>query len=349
MAWWDRLNQMRWPAHLLRALDRFTSRLGTQFAAGVAYYSILALVPGVMLAFSGLGLTLTVIQPHTIPDLEAWIESNITIADPAVQSQVGEVLDMIVETVNRALGDWAAIGVIGLLISLWLGATWVSTLKRAIRVQLREETGYPRRRRAWVVDMLVNVGVFLVMLMAVAIIFLLLPATSLVGEDIRSALHLPNWFWSMVLSLLITLGVGSALFWMLFRIFSPSHIRRRVLWYGSLLGASGLIVLQWVATLAIRLLSHNLTAILFGPLIVVMLFLNIFATWVLFVAAWIGTFDPPAAPAKKQEPDLAAVAEEFNHEAADATSGKPVGLVSGLLRLGVLGVSAAVLRRMLRK
>ena len=34
-----------WVAHLLRAVDRFSSRLGNQFAAAITYFSVLAIVP----------------------------------------------------------------------------------------------------------------------------------------------------------------------------------------------------------------------------------------------------------------------------------------------------------------
>jgi membrane protein len=349
MAWWERLSNRRVLAHLLRAVDRFTYRLGNQFAAGIAYYSIVALVPVVMLGFSGLGLVFTVIRPQTAQEIDTWIDENVTLTDPAMQAQLGSVVDSILDTVTDALRSWWAIGGVGLLIALWLGSAWVGHLKRAVRVQLREELGFAERHHAWPVELLANLGMFLVMLVGVLLSVAIMPTTSLLSEDLRTALHLPGWIWSTALSLLLSVVIGTGLFWVMFRLFAPSHIRRRALWLGSLLGAGGLIVIQLVATGAISLLSRNLSAALFGPMIVLMLFMNVFATWVLFVAAWIGTFDPPAVPLteeESEEADMRALAEEFEEEREDASSGS-VGLVGGLVRLGVLGVSAVVLRRIM--
>ena len=46
-------------AHLMRAAERFTGRLGSQFSAGITYFSVLALVPLMMLGFSFTGFFLT--------------------------------------------------------------------------------------------------------------------------------------------------------------------------------------------------------------------------------------------------------------------------------------------------
>ena len=50
--WLDRLKAKPWVAHLLRAVERFNNRLGTQFAAAITYFSVLALVPIMLFAFS---------------------------------------------------------------------------------------------------------------------------------------------------------------------------------------------------------------------------------------------------------------------------------------------------------
>ena len=52
-----------WVTHLLRAIDRFSSRLGNQLAAAITYFSVLAIVPVLMIAFSILGLTIEVLRP----------------------------------------------------------------------------------------------------------------------------------------------------------------------------------------------------------------------------------------------------------------------------------------------
>ena len=70
---------MAWPwvAHLLRAIDRFSSRLGNQFAAAITYFSVLAIVPVLMIAFSILGLTIEVLRPDLAETLLEAIEVRL--------------------------------------------------------------------------------------------------------------------------------------------------------------------------------------------------------------------------------------------------------------------------------
>ena len=58
-----------WVAHLLRAVERFTNRLGNQFGAAITYFSVLALVPILLFAFAVLGFVLTVLRPDLIDDV----------------------------------------------------------------------------------------------------------------------------------------------------------------------------------------------------------------------------------------------------------------------------------------
>ena len=70
LQWWAEFSQKPFVAHLLRAVERFNVRGGIQLAAAVTYFSVLALVPILMLAFSALGLTLTVLRPEALGTIE---------------------------------------------------------------------------------------------------------------------------------------------------------------------------------------------------------------------------------------------------------------------------------------
>ena len=85
LQWWEVFSQRPFVAHLLRAVDRFNVRGGVQLAAAIAYFSVLSLVPILMLAFSGLGLTLTVLRPEALGQIEQWIHAQL-----AVDSTLGK-------------------------------------------------------------------------------------------------------------------------------------------------------------------------------------------------------------------------------------------------------------------
>jgi membrane protein len=56
-----------------------------------------------------------------------------------------------------------------------------------------------------------------------------------------------------------------------------------------------------VASFLISAFRGNAAAVIFGPVIVLMLFFNLFAQLVLFVAAWIATADHEAVPTEHEE------------------------------------------------
>lgn len=58
-----RLADKPWIKHLLRASQRFSGRLGSQFGAAITYFSVLAVFPILLFAFSLVGLVLTVVYP----------------------------------------------------------------------------------------------------------------------------------------------------------------------------------------------------------------------------------------------------------------------------------------------
>ena len=64
-------------AHAMAANDRYNRRLGPQFAAAITYFTVLSLVPILLFAFSMLGLTLTVIRPDLLDQVQSAIDSQL--------------------------------------------------------------------------------------------------------------------------------------------------------------------------------------------------------------------------------------------------------------------------------
>jgi membrane protein len=56
-----------WLDHLVRAEERYTNRHGDHYAAGITYFSVLALVPLVMVAFAVSALMLLAHQRSPVP------------------------------------------------------------------------------------------------------------------------------------------------------------------------------------------------------------------------------------------------------------------------------------------
>ena len=70
-------------AHMIRAVERYINRLGSQFAAATSYFSVLALVPILMMAFSIIGFVLTVVQPELLDDVADAVANALGSTDDA--------------------------------------------------------------------------------------------------------------------------------------------------------------------------------------------------------------------------------------------------------------------------
>jgi membrane protein len=104
-----------------------------------------------------------------------------------------------------------------------------------------------------------------------------------------------------LLPIVFSVGAGWVLFVYLYTVLPETREPWPVIRRGALLGAVGLAILQYLASFLFGLFSHNAAAALFGPVIVLMLFFNLFAQLILFVAAWIATARQEAVSVSDEE------------------------------------------------
>ena len=122
--------------------------------------------------------------------------------------------------------------------------------------------------------------------------------------------------------MVFSIGAGWLTFSYIYLVLPERREPWRIVRRGALMGAVGLAALQYLASFLIGLFANNLAARFFGPIIVLMLFFNFFATLILFIAAWIATAESPAfeeederirfaaAPAEQPEPEEPAMVPE---------------------------------------
>lgn len=289
--WFKRLPEKPAIAHLMRASDRFLGRLGFQFSAAITYFSVLALVPTVMMAFSFAGFFLVRLRPDLIPGLADLLTAQLRGIEQATVSQVEEFI-------VRTLSDYTAIGVVGFLAAVYAGAGWMNNLRDALDAQWRPEfdrTGPPPNP---VVRTLTSLLALVGLLVAILITFGLASISTSLSDQVIGWLGLPP---SPVLSVVFALvpvvfsiGAGWLTFSYIYLVLPERREAWRIVRRGALMGAVGLAVLQYLASILIRLFRESVSAQVFGPIIVLMLFFNFFATLILFIAAWIATAESPA-------------------------------------------------------
>ncbi|HSN43260.1 MAG TPA: YhjD/YihY/BrkB family envelope integrity protein [Propionibacteriaceae bacterium] len=316
---WSWAKRTPWTAHIVRAIDRYTNRLGNQLAGGVTYFSVLTLIPVLMFAFSMLGLVLTVVRRD-------WL---ITLKDVAIE-EIGTVAGgpQAVELVEAALTNWRTLLIIGLVAAAYSGSGWMSNLRAAVRAMWRPEFDFSPPGRNWLAERFVNLGYFVILMTSIVASFAL---TVLGGQFASRIVSRVGWsdapLVSVLLSLFalgITLLMSFGMFAFLFTVLPQYRAPRKDLIKGSAAAGIALSVLLYLTTTLIAMFSGNLAAAVFGPVIALMLFFNIFARLTLLAAAWIATAYQPAIPRKYSEVDeplrrrSKVITVEGHWEAADA-------------------------------
>jgi membrane protein len=289
-----RLEQQPWIAHIIRAVERYINRLGSQFAAATTYFSVLALVPVLMVAFSITGFVLTVVQPELLDDIADAVADVLGGGgDPATREKI-------LALVNDALSQYWAIGIVGLVVALYTGAKWMGHLKNAVRTQWRPGFDLRPQKVNIVLKTLGNLVLLAGLLLGMAVTFGLSSLSTSLADTVVRWLGLSDQPWiTWVLrfsSVVFSIGAGWLIFMYLYALLPETREPWRIVRRGALLGAIALALLQYAASFLISAFQGNAAAAIFGPVIVLMLFFNIFAQLTLFIAAWIATAQHEAVP-----------------------------------------------------
>ena len=266
--------------HIREAISRFLERFGNQFAASITYFLILAVIPMLMFGFSVLGFILDVISPQFIDNMTRFIQRN------APQQE------NVVALLEGALDNWKTVGILGLGAAFYTAQGFIGNVKDAIRAQLRHssENYTPEPIFFRILNNTLT-------LMGILIGTGLTIGLTAIGTGLRrwivDWLALPHWFVPIltITPVLITLLMSWLIFLFIFTMIPATPITWRTKALGSVMGAVSLTAILNLAGVLVALFSKSPTAALFGPVIAIMLAMNVFARTILFVAAWMGTSD----------------------------------------------------------
>jgi membrane protein len=276
----DRLRaRFGWFDHVMRANERYNARKGNFFAAGLAYYTIFASFPLLMVGFAIVGFTLS-----RRPGLLMRISIRIS-------SQVPGVLGhQLIDLMNSAIASRASVGVIGLATAGWVGLNFVSNLREALSELWGQRVESPGFIRTKLSDLVAMVSTFVVLLASLALTAL---GDAKLMNKILRWLGIPDF---PVLdgllrgvSLLMSLLVSWLLFtWMIARLprepmAFASSIRAGVI------AAIGFELFKQVVSIYLRSVLRSPAGVAFGPVLGLLVFVYITARLVLFATAWAAT------------------------------------------------------------
>jgi len=294
------LKQVPMVAHVLRMNSRYTTRLGSQFAGAITYFSLLAMVPILMFAFSACGFTLTVLRPDLMERVEGFIILQLQGAPEGLQTQLTGLIE-------DFLRNWASVGLVGLISSIYSSARWAGNLKSAVRAQTRPVFDMEEYKRFMPLEVMLNFAILQGLLVILVVTFALAGiATSLTGTIVHwlaldDVPGVPVFL--RVVGPILSSIAGWILFVYLYKVLPQQTFSFRIIAKGALIGSVGLFGLQYLTGFLMGKFSGNPAAAVFGPVIVLMLFFNLFARLILYVAAWIATSVQPAVAGQIQECD----------------------------------------------
>jgi membrane protein len=275
----DRLRRGHpWLDHMVRAGVRYTERHGNHYAAGLTYFSLLALVPLVMVAFAVVTLVLAA-DPAPLARLRAHIDEAL----PAgLDNTVNSIID-------QAVASASTVGVVGLLIAVYTGLGWMSNLRAA----LSEQWGQPPKPPPFLLRLRVDLLALLGLGLAVVVSLGITTAAGVFAGRTLELLGLADLGWAR--GLLAILGTALSLLadWLLFLWVYARLPRGRLTWRSAgraAVGAAiGIELIKQGMVVYLAIVTRTPTGLAFGPILGLMIFIYTVSRFLIFIAAWAAT------------------------------------------------------------
>lgn len=326
-----------WLDHLVRTGERYQGQRGDFYAAGITYFTVLALFPLLMVAFSVAGFVLV-----RDPELLDRIRDEITDAVP------GPMGSTVKDLIDSAINSRATVGVIGLLGAAYSGLGWMANLRAALTEQWEQKSPKPNFLVTKVHDLGALVGLALAMVISLGVSAL---GSGTLGKRVIGWLGLEHVMGMgtllTVVTVLVGIGATWAVFtWMIARLpREPVGIRSAM--RGALIAAVAFEIFKRVAVFYLQKVVSGPAGVAFGPIIGLMVFANITARIVLLATAFAATSKESLALATVPAPPPAVIEQRVQVR----EGGGPMGVAFGILlgALAVLGLGQVAQRLKTRR
>jgi membrane protein len=267
-----------WLDHLVRAGARYSERHGDHYAAAITFFSVLSLVPLLMIAFAAAGYVLF-FNPALLGELQASIMENVP---PGLNQTIDDV-------VEQAIDQRGAVGLLGLLAALYSGIGWMSNLREALSEQWAQVPAAPALPKRLLFDLLSLGGLGLALVGSFAIT----GAVAGYAEDLLGLVGLADDGWALfllgVLGFLLGLVANWLIFlWVIARL-PREHATLRSAAKAALFGAVGFEALKTIMTYYLASVTSSPSGAVFGSFLGLLVFVFFTSRFVLFVTAWAAT------------------------------------------------------------
>ncbi|MBK1789209.1 YihY/virulence factor BrkB family protein [Prauserella cavernicola] len=304
---WRRVSRSRGWRRAGLTLARYRERDGDHYAAAVTFFTLLSMVPLLMIAVSVAGFVLAGDQA-----LATQLDRALDQALPAAAAdQISVIMNVVVEERGR-------LGVLALAVCVYSGWNWISNLRDAVTALL----GQAREQRPMLRTVLADVGTLLGVGLALLVSFGLAALTGAAGTQLLAWTGLAGTTGAHVLLVAGSLLLGLVANWLVVAWCLAKLPRtRRPVTEGlrAAAGAAvGLAALQQAGGLYMRLLGHSPAVATLGALVGLLLFVYLVVRWLMLVTVWTST---------REEPADGGLASEAGHASATLAAGASAGVV----------------------
>lgn len=329
----DRYRQ-RWPwfDHLMRMNERYTDMGGNQYAAGITYFSVLSMLPILMLVFAGVAFVLAS-RPEMVVEIQEQIAGQVS-------GQLAEPINTILETAISQRGTVAGIGAVT---ALWSGMGWMHNLRYGVSKMWRINPNDGTMLNNKLKDLLGLFGLFVSLVIAFGVT---VAGSSSLAYRILDAFALANvpGMFIVLRSIAVLLGLVAnfIVFYWLIKFMPRVKVPRRSAVRAAMIGAVAFEVFKQVASIFFSNALTNPAGATFGPVIGVMVLLYFVWRILLYCSAWAATTKESLALIKPAVPNPAVI--RVRQEVRVAPSSRTIAAVAAA---GAVG--AAVAGRLFRR
>jgi membrane protein len=320
----SKLDQLRarypWLDHLVRAGARYTDHHGDHYAAAITFFSILSMVPLLMIAFAVAGYVLF-FNPSLLDEIRQAINAALP---PSLAATINPIIDQAIAQRNTVAG-------FGLLTALYSGIGWMTNLREALSEQWAQSPEPPALPKRLLFDLSALFGLGIALVGSFAITGL----ASGFAATVLDFVGLGDQGWAQFLLGLLGVVLGLVanflvFLWVIARL-PRQHTPIRSAVKAALLGAVGFEILKQIMTFYLSLVTNSPSGVVFGSLLGLLVFVNFVSRFILFVTAWAAT----AAGVEKEESVPVPVPAVIRPEVV-VRSGPDGATTAGLLGAGAL-------------
>jgi membrane protein len=311
----------RWLDHLVKAGARYTERHGDHYAAAITFFSVLSLVPLIMIAFAAAGYVLF-FNPELLEELKTSISENVP---PSLADTINPII-------NQAIDQRNAVGLFGLLGALYSGVGWMSNLREALSEQWAQVPETPAMAKRLLFDLLALGGLGLALVGSFAITGF----ASGFATDVLNIWGVGDQVWAQILLRVLGIVLGITANWLIFlwviARLPREHATLRSAAKAALFGAVGFEILKQVMTYYLTAVTTSPSGAIFGSFLGLLVFVFFVSRFVLFVTAWAATAKENEQPEEVPVPGPAVIRQEVH-----VRSGPTPSTAAGLLGAGLVG------------